>query len=103
MLPIIENKITPIKKICRQTGVESLHLFGSAAKGGFSAGESDLDFLVDFKEMPPISHAEAYFDLLEGLEGVFGCPVDLLEYNAIRNPYLKKELENSRQLLFHEN
>ncbi|MBF0275315.1 MAG: nucleotidyltransferase domain-containing protein [Nitrospinae bacterium] len=66
MLSIIENKIISIRGICKKTGVKRLHIFGSASKGGFSQDKSDLDFLVDFKTMPPVSHAKAYFDLVEG-------------------------------------
>ena len=40
--------------------------------------------------MNPVEHVEAYFGLLEGL---FGRRVDLVEIGAVRNPYLRREIE----------
>ena len=37
-----------IEHLCRQYGVQRLEAFGSAATGAFRAGQSDLDFLVEF-------------------------------------------------------
>ena len=45
---------------------------------------------------------DAYFGLKEALEELFGRPVDLVEAGAVRNPYLKASIEQSRENLYAE-
>lgn len=47
MHPLIENSIAEISRLCKIHKVNSLSLFGSAAKGEMHSN-SDLDFLVEF-------------------------------------------------------
>ena len=77
-----------------------LELFGSAASGAFEAGNSDLDFLVEFE--PPIGtgYADRYFGLLEALEALFQRPVDLVVESAITNPYFRTSVEKTKVLLY---
>ena len=49
--------------------------------------------------MSPERHAAAYFGLLDDLEGLFGRRVDLVEIGAVRNPYLRREIEERKQIL----
>ena len=58
---IIEPNLPAITELCRRFGVRLLHLFGSAATGRFDPGRSDLDFHVEFEEMPPGRYAIACF------------------------------------------
>ena len=76
----------------RNYGVCRLRLFGSCARGEASevSEVSDLDFLVDFEK----KSFDAYMDLKEFLENLFGCPVDLVLSNAIKprlRPYILKD------------
>ena len=41
-----------------------------------------------------------FFGLREALAQTVGRPVDLLMLEAVRNPYLKANLESSRRLLY---
>ena len=43
--------------------------------------------------MTPHEHAESYFGLLEDLEDLLGRRVDLVEIEAVRNLYLRREIE----------
>ena len=70
----------------RSFGVKRLGLFGSCARGEASA-KSDLDFVVEFSQ----KSFDAYMDLKDFLEGLFGCPVDLVLSNAIK-PRLRKPI-----------
>jgi hypothetical protein len=54
-------------------GVRSIGLFGSAARGESDAS-SDLDFLVEFDR----KSFDAYMDVKEFLEELFGCKADLV-------------------------
>ena len=97
----VEDRHAELVRLCQTHHVRRLELFGSATGPEFDPRASDLDFLVDFEEIPPREHARAYFGLLEGLEALFQRPVDLVERRAIRNPYFLEAIADTRELL-HE-
>ena len=90
-----------IAALCRRHRAQRLDLFGSAVRGDFEPGRSDLDFLVSFDELPPVAAYDAYFSLKEGLEGLFHHPVDLVMERAVRNPHFRARLDSERQPVFH--
>jgi uncharacterized protein len=92
----LEAKRSEIESLCRRTNVVSLDLFGSAASCEFRPEASDLDFVVTFAEFPQGGIFDAYMDLAEGLEALFGRKVDLVTERSIRNPYFRKAVEASR-------
>lgn len=99
MLPVIEARQAELVELCRRMDVRRLELFGSAARGDFDPAHSDLDFLVEFDDAarPALT---AYFELKESLEAMFGRPVDLVMPDAVRNPFVKADIEKTRQLLY---
>ncbi len=100
MNPVLTERRDEIDALCRRFSVRRLELFGSAATGKDRAGESDLDFLVEFAALPPGRYADAYFGLLESLETLFGRPVDLVVASAIKNPYFLQSVEHTKTLLY---
>ena len=96
----IAEKRTELARICQKHHVRHLELFGSAATDSSDSERSDVDCLVEFEELTPVEHAEAFFGLLEDLEGLFGCEVDLVERRAIRNPYFLEAIEQQRITLY---
>mgnify|MGYP001239251074 CR=1 FL=1 len=74
-------------------------LFGSAAAGRFDPAHSDLDFLVEFQDLPPAEYARSYFELLHALEDMFQRPIDLVTVRSLTNPYLVREIERDRTVL----
>ncbi len=96
---VAENK-TQLERLCEAHGVAILELFGSACKGTYTPGRSDLDFLVRFNPCTPEEHAERYFGLLAGLQDLFGCKIDLVETNAIKNPFFLACIETSRTTVY---
>lgn len=91
---------TELEALCRQCAVERLELFGSAATDTHRLDQSDLDFLVEFAPQSDGKYADNYFALLEGLEGLFGGQVDLVVASAIRNPYFRQSVEQTKTLLY---
>lgn len=89
-----------VASLCEALGVERLYLFGSATQESTLAEVRDLDFLVRFKPMPPVEYAQNYFRLMEELEKLFQAPVDLVERQAIENPYLKEAVEETKVSLY---
>jgi predicted nucleotidyltransferase len=97
---IIEANLPALRALCRRFGVRRLDLFGSAVTGRFDPARSDLDFLVDFEPMPPSHYAKAGRGLREGLEQLFGRPIDLLTEPALVNPYLRRQIESEKHTLY---
>jgi uncharacterized protein len=100
LLEMIEDRRSELIDLCGRYGVRRLALFGSALRDDFDSGRSDLDFLVEFSTTSPQEHAETYFGLLEDLESLFGRRVDLVELGAVRNPYLRREIEEQQETLY---
>jgi predicted nucleotidyltransferase len=100
MLSLVASQQDRLKALCLQFGVKRLELFGSASDGQFDSERSDLDFLVVFDPSAAGSRADRYFGLLEALESLFSRPADLVELEAIRNPYFRESVERSRTLLY---
>lgn len=96
----IESKRREIEVLCERHRVEWLALFGSATRDDFDPEKSDLDFSVKFSPMTPEEHAASYFGLVEDLEGLFGRRVDLVEITAVRNPYLRRSMEEGQETVY---
>jgi hypothetical protein len=90
-----------LRDLCRRFHVRRLDVFGSAARDDFDPAKSDLDFLVEFDSHEPDSMSlKTFLRFKEALEGLFGRSVDLVEPGAMRNPYLKADIEASREPVF---
>ena len=100
MAPIVEAKRRELIELCRRYQVRRLDLFGSATSDAFDPERSDLDFLVEFLPLRSSEHFDAYFGLLEGLQELFGRPIDLVEAQAMRNPYFIRRVNESRNLIY---
>jgi predicted nucleotidyltransferase len=62
--------------------------------------DSDVDLIVEFNDIRVDDYADNYFDFKFSLQDVFNRPVDLLEEQAIKNPYFRKTIDNSKQLIY---
>ena len=96
----IENKIDKLNILCDKYGVNKVFVFGSIAKGNFNSKTSDIDLIVELNDLPPIEKGEILMKLWNDLENLFARKVDLLTNLSIKNPYLKKEIENSKFLIY---
>ena len=87
-----------IAKFCQRWKVRELALFGSVLSSDFTP-ESDVDVLVTFTADAQIS----LFDMAQmkiELQDIFKRPVDILEKDALRNPFRKREILNSAQVVY---
>lgn len=89
-----------LRDLCRRFHVRRLEVFGSAARGDFDPTRSDIDLLVEFEPLQPGAYVDAFFGLKEGLEKLFGRPVDLVSAASIRNPYFRQSVERTKALLY---
>ena len=73
--------------------------FGSVVSNKFNS-ESDVDLVVDIDSKDPIIYTDNYFALKFQLESILNRNVDLLEDKAIKNPFLKKQIDNTKVLIY---
>lgn len=97
---VLEENLDAIRALCEKYRVKRLAVFGSAAKGTFDPERSDVDFVVEFFPRERKGFGDDYFLMLEELQNLLGREVDLVERNAVRNPYFLKVLELSEHQLY---
>lgn len=100
MIRAIDEKMGEIERLCEEYRVRRLAVFGSSAEGTPGAPPNDLDLVVEFEPMAPAEYADCYFGLMDELERIFECPVDLVEYSPIRNPYFRQAIETTQVVLY---
>ena len=81
MVTMLEDKREALEALCRRFGVARLEVFGSVLRDDFRAGESDID-------------------LLDELRALFRVEVDLVMTGAVKNRYLAREIERTKQPLY---
>jgi predicted nucleotidyltransferase len=101
MISLIENSKPALAELCRRFKVRRLYLFGSGTGARFDSNASDLDFLVELTNRQPTKalYVDRYLGLAESLERLFGRRVHLLTDQSIRNPFLRREVQATRQLV----
>lgn len=100
MTNLIDQYRDEVAALCLRAGARRLDVFGSAVRGDFNPQASDLDFLVELDDVPPAAYAKAYFALKEGLESLFGRPVDLITGSSLANPYFRERVIAERQTVY---
>lgn len=98
-MSIVDRHIEKIKTLCDKHKVSRLFVFGSVLSDNFDSS-SDIDFMVDFSDIDLYDYADNYFDFKRSLEKLLNREIDLLEDRAINNPYLRKSIDSSKQMIF---
>ena len=88
-----------LSTLCGQYNVKSLYAFGSVLTEQFN-NNSDVDLIVAFNDIPVEDYADNYFDFKFSLQDIFNRPVDLLEEQAIKNPYFRKKIDTNKQIIY---
>ena len=87
-----------ISEFCLRWGVVEFSLFGSILRDDFRP-DSDVDVLVTFSPEAQIS----LFDLVQmkiDLEKIFHRPVDVIEKDALENPFRKREILRTAKVVY---
>jgi predicted nucleotidyltransferase len=98
-MKITEKNIERIKQLCKEYRVKNFSVFGSVLNDSFSS-DSDIDFIVDFDENDPIKYTDLYFGLKDKLEKTLKRQIDLIEERGIKNPFFRKEIEESKVVIY---
>jgi predicted nucleotidyltransferase len=86
--------------LCKNHSVKQIYAFGSSVSENFDQEKSDIDLLVEIDESDPVERGEKILLLWDNLELFFNRKVDLLTNPVIRNPYLRKNIEDSKVLIY---
>lgn len=95
----LEQYSTDISRLCATHKVKSLYAFGSVLTDKFTTN-SDIDFIVDFDAVDINIYADNYYDFKFSLQDILHRNIDLLEEQAIKNPYFRETITNKRQLVY---
>lgn len=97
----VRDSRAELARVCRARGVARLWLFGSAVRDDFMAGESDYDFMVEWRDSAPkgpwLSHL---LDLESDLSAIVGAHVDVVEVGTVRNRLVAAQMERERVLIY---
>ena len=94
----INFSIHQVVEFCKRWQVTEFSLFGSVLRDDFRP-DSDVDVLVSFNPTAPWS----LFDLVtmqDELQKIFGRTVDLVEREGLRNPFRKRSILSSREVIY---
>ncbi|WP_428940840.1 nucleotidyltransferase family protein [Fontivita pretiosa] len=100
----VELPFEAIAEVCRRLGVSELAVFGSALRNDFGP-DSDVDFLVRFRNDDPGPWLEKYAQLQQALESLIGRKVDVVGWRAIeqsRNPYRRDHILRTARIIYAE-
>jgi len=97
---VLEGHRAELIELCRKYRVRRLEVFGSATRRDFNEESSDVDLLVQFEDLPYADRADAYLGFLMDAEALLQRQVDLVEVGAVRNPYLRRGIDESRELVY---
>ncbi|KAA6348726.1 hypothetical protein EZS27_003870 [termite gut metagenome] len=75
--------------------MKKLYVFGSVLTDTFNK-DSGVDLIVAFEDIPVENYADNYFDFKFSLQDIFKRPIDLLEKQAIKNPYFRQSVNQKR-------
>ncbi|MCX5908309.1 MAG: nucleotidyltransferase family protein [Deltaproteobacteria bacterium] len=93
----MESKTIEVE-FCRRWKVIEMGFFGSILRDDFSK-ESDVDILVSFEPQSSWT-LFALVDMQDELEGLLGRKVDLVEREAIKNPFRRKEILRTLEMVY---
>jgi predicted nucleotidyltransferase len=96
----IKAKLKDFIDLCKSHEVKYLYAFGSSTTDSFDSQTSDIDLVVELDTLDPIERGEKLIDLWDKFEGFFDRKVDLLTESSIENPILRKNIDNTKILIY---
>jgi len=87
-----------IQDFCQRWKIREFAIFGSTLRDDFGT-ESDVDVLVTFHNDARWGLFE-FVDMIEELKKIFGRNVDLVEKEALRNPFRRQEILSHCEVVY---
>lgn len=99
MHPSIAQAREALAALCRRHHIARLEVFGSAARGDDFKPHSDADLLVAFEPGYRVGLDE-WDAARRDLVSLLGRRVDFVQADAVRNPFVLRQIEQERELLY---
>ena len=96
--PKIQIPLKQIEDFCRRWKIKEFALFGSVLREDFRP-DSDIDVLVSFEPDGGITF-DNRVEMLDELAEIFGRQVDLVEKDAIRNPFRRHDILTTKEVVY---
>ena len=87
-----------IEAFCRKWKIKEFALFGSILREDFRP-DSDVDVLVTFEPGGGITF-DNRVEMQDELAEIFGRKVDLVEKEAVRNPFRRHNILTTREVVY---
>jgi predicted nucleotidyltransferase len=101
MHALIERHRATIAELCRPHRVRRREVFGSGAREtDFDPQCSDVGLLVEFDADDGAPALTTYFALRDDLAALLGRPVDLVMAGSLANPFVKAEVDRTREPVY---
>ena len=97
---ILVQKRTGIQALCHKYAVRRLRVFGSALRGDWDPKTSDFDFLAEFDVVGDMNAYDQLMGFVIEMERLLGSKVDVVDWNAARNPFFKRHADRQARELF---
>ena len=95
--PISINK-QAVAVFCKKWKIVEMSLFGSVLRDDFNP-DSDIDVLVTFNPEAKWSLWD-FPQMQDELKAIFGREVDIVEKDALRNPFRRHSILTTRQVVY---
>lgn len=103
IMKLIEQNMDALIALCRKYRVAKLWVFGSILTPRFN-DDSDIDFAMIFDDegvnSDPRDIATLFFDFIDALRTLFNREIDMVCYDAVKNPIFRSELDSTKQLIY---
>jgi predicted nucleotidyltransferase len=96
--PKIQIPLKQVEDFCRRWKIKEFALFGSVLREDFHP-DSDIDVLVSFEPNGGITF-DNRVEMLDELAVIFGREVDMVEKDAIRNPFRRHEILTTKEVVY---
>ncbi len=94
----IDIPMDRIELFCRRWKIREFSLFGSVLRADFGP-HSDVDVLVSFE---PAAEWDLFHlvEMRDELIALFGRDVDLVEQEGLRNPFRRRTILDTREVIY---
>ncbi len=101
--PSLQEKMPNLFELFRKYKLKNVYFFGSAITDNFGE-KSDLDILINFKPEinDPLEKGKLMWDLQFAIEDELHRSVDIFQESTPKNPFFKKELNQTKLLVYEQ-
>ena len=96
----IANHKDEFRFLCQTHKVNTLYAIGSSTRLDFNPLASDIDLLVIIDEEDPIERGNLLLGIWAKMETFFNRKVDLLTFDSMRNPILRKAVDRDKVKIY---